>query len=31
VQSGYVSVTPLRLDLTDVPAMDDLRGWALAP
>ena len=31
VQAGYVSVTPLRLDLTDERALDDLREWALVP
>lgn len=29
VDAGYVSVTPLHLDLTDGPALDDMRGWSL--
>jgi len=29
VHSGYVSVTPMRLDLTDEPAIEGMRGWKL--
>jgi len=29
VDAGYVSVTPLRLDLTDGHAMEEMRGWNL--
>jgi 5'-nucleotidase len=29
VSEGYVSVTPLRLDLTDDPAVEDMRRWEL--
>lgn len=29
VHSGYVSVTPMRLDLTDEPAIDGVRNWKL--
>jgi 5'-nucleotidase len=28
VEAGYVSVTPLHLDLTNYPAMDRLKGWS---
>lgn len=31
VSHGYVSVTPLRLDLTDQAALADLETWALTP
>ena len=31
VQAGYVSVTPLRLDLTDDAALSELRDWNLRP
>jgi 5'-nucleotidase len=31
VHHGYVSVTPLRLDLTDERALADLAGWNLSP
>ncbi|HTK31949.1 MAG TPA: 5'/3'-nucleotidase SurE [Candidatus Saccharimonadaceae bacterium] len=29
VADGYISVTPLRLDLTDEAALESMRGWAL--
>ena len=29
VSQGYVSVTPVKLDLTDYAVMDDLRGWPM--
>jgi 5'-nucleotidase len=29
VDQGYISVTPLRLDLTDRPALESLRDWKL--
>jgi len=31
VQSGYISVTPMRLDLTDTPALEEMAGWKLVP
>lgn len=31
VQEGYISVTPLHLDLTDVALLEEVRGWDLAP
>ena len=31
VSQGYVSVTPLVLDLTDAAAVADIRGWTLEP
>ena len=31
VHSGYVSVTPLQLELTDSPARADMQGWGLTP
>jgi 5'-nucleotidase len=31
VSEGYVSVTPLVLDLTDTRAVEDMRGWNLEP
>ncbi len=30
VQDGFISVTPLHLDLTSYPQMDEVRGWHLA-
>lgn len=30
VHEGWISVTPLRLDLTDDGALDSLKGWSLA-
>lgn len=30
VSEGWVSVTPLRLDLTDAPAVEEMRRWELA-
>ncbi len=29
VHQGFISVTPLRLDLTDEPALEQMRGWDL--
>ena len=29
VEAGYISVTPLRLDLTDEHALEDMRKWNL--
>lgn len=31
VQDGYISVTPLHLDLTSYPRLDHVRGWKLQP
>lgn len=31
VHAGYVSVTPMRLDLNAADAVDELRGWDLVP
>ncbi len=31
IQAGCVSVTPLRLELTDEAALEGLRGWGLTP
>jgi 5'-nucleotidase len=31
VDAGYVSVTPMRLDLNDAAGFDDLRNWTLEP
>ena len=31
VEAGYVSVTPMRLDLTDELALQQMQGWALEP
>ena len=31
VQEGYISVTPLHLDLTSYPRLDHVRGWQLHP
>ena len=31
VQEGYVSVTPMHLDLTSYPRLDDVRRWNLQP
>ena len=31
VEAGYVSVTPLRLDLTDEAALAEIAAWNLAP
>ena len=31
VQEGYVSVTPMHLDLTSYPRLDDVRRWDLQP
>ena len=31
VNAGYISVTPLRLDLTDAAALEDLQSWSLSP
>ncbi|NNF29450.1 MAG: 5'/3'-nucleotidase SurE, partial [Gemmatimonadetes bacterium] len=30
VEEGFVSVTPLHLDLTSYPQLDEVRGWRLA-
>ncbi len=30
VEEGYISVTPLHLDLTDVALLEEVRGWDLA-
>jgi 5'-nucleotidase len=29
IKHGYVSITPLKLDLTDYTLMDSVRGWNL--
>jgi 5'-nucleotidase len=29
VQEGYISVTPLHIDLTNYPLLEDVRGWKL--
>ena len=31
IANGYVSVTPIHMDLTNYPLMDRLRGWNLQP
>jgi len=31
VEEGYISVTPLHLDLTDHSLLEEVRGWHLAP
>ena len=31
VKEGYISVTPLHLDLTSYPRLDEVRGWNLQP
>ena len=31
VAEGYVSLTPLHMDLTNYPLLDTVRGWRLAP
>lgn len=31
VQEGYISVTPLHLDLTSYRRLDEVRGWSLQP
>jgi 5'-nucleotidase len=31
VHEGFISVTPMRLDLNDADAFDELRGWDLVP
>jgi broad specificity polyphosphatase/5'/3'-nucleotidase SurE len=30
VHSGWISVTPMRLELTDEAAVEEMRGWELA-
>ena len=30
VEEGYVSVTPLHLDLTNYKLLEEIRGWDLA-
>src|SRR5438477_10203094 len=31
VDAGYISITPMRLDLTDEPAVDSIAAWDLVP